>query len=342
MNRNADPRDWATLQRLRQSFLDGTAGEKDYWQSPDDLAAYDATFAQRIGWKWDFVLADLDRQGWTPPPGPLLDWGCGSGIASRAFLDQFQSAEVAPVHYWDRSPLAVEFASRRARDRFPTRPIVAGTTDQPAVVLLSHVLTELSPPQVDALLALLATPTSVIWVEPGTYEASLALIAIRERLRQDFPPIAPCPHAGPCGILAPGNESHWCHHFATPPPAVFTDPFWSRFSNTLGIDLRSVPLSYLVLDRRGLNPLPANSARRIGRPWTNKVDARFIACTTGGVAEAHFPRRTFPDVWRDARKDRLPSLQTWERDDTGEARSVGTANPSRATPASPSLPPDGT
>ena len=41
------------------AFLAGTAGQSDYWQSESDLASYDLTFAQRIGWKWDWVLADL-------------------------------------------------------------------------------------------------------------------------------------------------------------------------------------------------------------------------------------------------------------------------------------------
>jgi hypothetical protein len=74
------------LERLRRHFLEGGAARADYWHSKADLAAYDQTFGQRIGWKWDHVLADLARLGWSPPPGEVLDWGCGSGIAGRAFL----------------------------------------------------------------------------------------------------------------------------------------------------------------------------------------------------------------------------------------------------------------
>ena len=86
---NRDAIDWNALERLRKAFLGGTAGAIDYWQSENDLASYDATFAQRIGWKWDYVLHELTRRGWSPARGELLDWGCGSGIASRAFLDHF-------------------------------------------------------------------------------------------------------------------------------------------------------------------------------------------------------------------------------------------------------------
>ena len=314
--------DWATLERLRRAFLDGTAGDRDYWQRPADLAAYDATFAQRIGWKWDFVLDDLARQGWQPPAGTLLDWGCGSGIATRAFLDHFAGAEVSEIHFWDRSVAAMDFAVNRARTRFPGRSVRAGTVEAPAVLLLSHVLTELAPPQVETLLSQVAHATSVLWVEPGTYDASLALIAIRERLRTTFHPIAPCPHVDRCGILAPGNEAHWCHHFAPVPGAVFTDPFWGRFAQMLGIDLRSLPVSYLVLDRRPPLGRPPGAARLLGRPRFNKVESRYLACSAGTVADLHWSRRQFPDVWQAVKKDRLPSLQTWEFTDGRVSRVI--------------------
>ena len=48
--------DWHALERMRRAFLQNTASAADYWQSESDLASYDATFAQRIGWKWDYVL----------------------------------------------------------------------------------------------------------------------------------------------------------------------------------------------------------------------------------------------------------------------------------------------
>ena len=71
------------LVRLRQGFLSGTAGTQDYWRGTEDLDLYERTFAQRIGWKWDAVLGELEGRGWMPPSRTLVDWGCGTGIASR-------------------------------------------------------------------------------------------------------------------------------------------------------------------------------------------------------------------------------------------------------------------
>lgn len=305
------PVDWQILTRLRQRFLEGSVPPADYWRSPADLAAYDQTFAQRIGWKWDFVLGELARLPWRPPAGVLLDWGCGSGIASRAFLDHFGVDGVTSLHCVDRSPLAVRFARERATAKYPGLPLGAGDVEAPDVLLLSHVLNELTPETVESLLETVRSARTVLWVEPGTYESSLALIALRERLRASFHCIAPCPHQERCGILDPQNRPHWCHHFATPPPAVFTDPQWGRFAHLMNIDLRSVPVSFLVLDRRPPSPLPAGVRRVIGRPRLEKGYARLLACDAGGVLEYRLSKRAFPEIYRDWRKGRFASIESW-------------------------------
>ncbi|HSH15337.1 MAG TPA: class I SAM-dependent methyltransferase, partial [Verrucomicrobiae bacterium] len=183
--------DWSTLHRLRAGFLAGAAGHRDYWQSPADLAQYDATFAQRIGWKWDFVLNDLQQLGWQPPAGAVLDWGCGSGVASRALLDHFGQSTTRELWLSDRSALAVQFATRRAREKYPELSVQPGLPAHADLLVISHVLTELSPAGIEELLQLAAQATAVLWVEPGTYEVSRQLIAIRERLRGEFQLVAP-------------------------------------------------------------------------------------------------------------------------------------------------------
>ena len=43
--------DWPALDRLRDRFLRGSAAAGAYWNTPEDLASYDITFGERIGWK---------------------------------------------------------------------------------------------------------------------------------------------------------------------------------------------------------------------------------------------------------------------------------------------------
>lgn len=305
--------DWPALRRLRTAFLEGTAGAQDYWQSESDLASYDLTFAQRISWKWDGVLHELDRRRWAPPPGPVLDWGCGSGIAGRAFFAHYGVAPGRELQLWDRSALAMRFARRRARQRFPQLPVElpepgSGTH---ATLLLSHVLTELSDDQSATLLDLIRQATAVLWIEPGTRGTSRRLSQLREELRGSFHLVAPCLHREGCGMLAPDKAHHWCHHFAAPPPAVFTDGNWARFAELAGIDLRSLPMSFLVLDKRPVRQADPGQVRQIGRARVYKGHALVLGCDETGVRERRLSQRQLPEAFRGLRKGRGDSLQIW-------------------------------
>jgi hypothetical protein len=311
---NSDAIDWAALERLRGIFLKGAAGHHDYWHSDGDLAAYDQTFGRRIGWKWDYVLGELARLGWSPPPGEVIDWACGSGVAGRAVVRHFGRPQVACLVLCDSSRLAVQFAARQARLAFPDLKVEcrAAAAVSGGTLLVSHVITELSGAEVDGLAARASRAAAVIWVEPGTFEASRALVAVRERLRSRFAIIAPCTHQAGCGMLTPGMERHWCHHFADSPREAFTDARWARFARMTGIDLRSLPLSYLVLDRRAAPPLPAGTVRVIGRPRVGKAFARLCGCDAAGVRDRRLAKRAFPREFRQLKAGHFASLQEWQ------------------------------
>ena len=308
--------DWTSLERLRRGFLAGSAGQSDYWRSDRDLFSYDQTYAQRIGWKWDYVLEDLARRGWSPPVGGVLDWGCGSGIAGRAYIARFGHETVTELVLADRSALAMAFAKQRARQRFPELRVRFDREGQAptSTLLLSHVLSELDGTQLESLVDLAKRATAVLWVEPGTHEVSRRLSQIRDRLLATFRVVAPCTHQNGCPMLLPANAAHWCHHFASPPPSVFTDSHWSRFALVAGIDLRSLPLSFLALDQRPA-PQPAEPAVRvIGRPRIYKAHALLLGCDATGLTEKRLSKRNFPEVFRQLKKGEVEPVQTWHCD----------------------------
>jgi hypothetical protein len=111
--------------------------------------------------------------------------------------------------------------------------------------------------------------------------------------------------------LAAGNERHWCHHFATSPPEIFADGDWTRFGKAAGIDLRSLPLSFLVLDRREPRPLPADAMRIIGRPRLYKAHAQVFGCDASGVHDRKLAKRALPVVFRTLAKEKFNPLQRW-------------------------------
>jgi len=243
-----------------------------------------------------------------------LDWGCGSGIAAPSVLHHFGTAWASKILLWDRSPLAMEFAGFRLREKHPG--LTVGTqaigAEPISTLVLSHVLTELSDPQLEDLLDVAQRATVVLWVEPGTHATSRKLSALRERFRSTHRIVAPCTHQGPCGMLAPANGQHWCHHFASPPPAVFTDGDWTRFARLTGIDLRSLPLSFLVADQRPAPALPEGAERIIGRPRVYKGFSLLFACCEAGLHERRLTKRTLPELFRQVKKDQHHPVQCWE------------------------------
>lgn len=326
-----DTLDWSVLDRLRETFLAGNTGGSSYWNSFEDLANYDLTYAQRIGWKWDAVLRELQQRGWSPPPGPLLDWGCGSGIAGRCVLDAIGAASFEKFCVLDHSALAMQFAAGRAERMFPNLPVELtslddATTSSVGTLVISHVLNELDEAGGRALRQVIDRAHAVLWVEPGTHADSRALIAMREALREQFHVIAPCTHQSACGLLAAENARHWCHHFASPPAGIMADSNWVRFAQRAGIDLRSLPYSFLVLERRGLRePVPGASpagwSRVLGEPRVYKGFAKVLSCHSDGVRELELQKRDAPEIFKAMKQDKAPALLRGE-DDGRRFRSI--------------------
>jgi hypothetical protein len=320
--------DWEILDRLRETFLSGDKTAGPYWHTITDLECYDFTYGERIGWKWDAVLAELKSRGWnaltptrsgraevsSPHLPSILDWGCGSGIAGRRVLDAFGAENFSRLVLHDHSQLALDYAEHRARKAWPALTVERADTrflrgDEPiGLLVISHVVNELDEIAKAELNDLTARAQAILWVEPGTHEMSRALGGWREKLRDRFQLVGPCPHQATCGVLTPGNERHWCHFFASPPNGVYADSGWVRFGQRAGIDLRSLPYAFLALDRLSpsalrLPPSAPGLARIIGEPRLYKGYARIFNCDAGGVAELMLQKRDAPDLLKRFKHD---------------------------------------
>ena len=320
--------DWSALRKLRGRFLQfdprdaeynaprettPAPDRSDYWSSINDLRNYDFTFAERIGWKWDTVIAELKTRGWTPPQGTVLDWGCGTGVAGRRVAEAWPR-ETRKLLLWDRSRPAREFAVTRAQHTFPGLEVRSGESDSASdLLVISHVINELSQGMLDRLLAIAEHAQTVLWIEPGTFDASRRLIAARERLLAHFRVVAPCTHALACPMLAPGKEQHWCHHFAKTPGYIHVDSGWGHFASIMEIDLATLPFSFLVLDRRpAAVPDGPDTSRVIGRARYYKGYAKALCCQSDGLRELTLAKRAAPELLNNMKKN-PGSLYQWDR-----------------------------
>jgi len=312
--------DWNALDRLRDGFLSGNAARGPYWTSLNDLANYDLTYGERIGWKWDAVLTELRTRGWAPPAGlSILDWGCGSGIAGRRVVRAFGVERFARLLVWDHSPLACDFAFESAQREFPGFQTEHFSTDKPiGLLVLSHVLNELTPAARAELLALAHQSEAVLWVEPGTHAVSRDLAMLRDQLRDRFNIVAPCTHASDCPLIDAENARHWCHFFAPAPGGIYADPNWVRFGQQAGVDLRSLPYSFLVLERKTLRPgstsLPPEASRVIGRPRVHKAHTDLLACDKTGLNDLKLFKRTDPTLHKQLDRNPPLPLYHWQRE----------------------------
>ena len=312
--------DWPALDWLRAGFLENATADGPYWKSISGLASYDFTYGERIGWKWDHVLRELKLRQWTPAARSVFDWGCGSGVAARRVISFFGTERFDSLSVWDHSPAACDFAADAASQAFPMLRVAQATpgllaSDEPiGLLVISHVLNELAPAALDRLRSLVARADSVLWVEPGTCAVSRALGALREEFRPQFQLVAPCTHQLACPILAPGNERHWCHHFAPPPSEIFANSHWVKFGQRAGIDLRSLPYCFLALDRAPRTVTPPGLARVIGRPDHFKPYARVLNCDASGLAELTLLKRADPALYKQLDRTKEPLVYRWRRE----------------------------
>lgn len=300
--------DWALLQILRERFLGGTFTDTSYWESDEVLSQYDATFGQRISWKWLSVLeASRTVLNWEGK-FDVLDWGCGTGIASSSFLQTVGIEKVGSVFLYDKSKRAVSFSQKKLASLFPDVGIssweqknYSNNNSLPLVLLVSHVLNELSEQNKKELFLLMKKAKVIIWVEPGTPQNSEFLIQWREELRSDFLVALPCPHQEVCGLFQ-SRSKNWCHFFAETPTFVFQDPFWKLFSDRMGIDLRSLPVSFFLAvskttpSPRVLSPSADSSKRLLGRARHYKGYSLAVTCEKSGVQEEKILQRSNKEV----------------------------------------------
>ncbi|MEO8351952.1 MAG: small ribosomal subunit Rsm22 family protein [Chthoniobacteraceae bacterium] len=306
----------AALRAMRARFLERTAGETDYWHSLSEIELYDRTFGARIGWKINAALRAAQVAGWSPRTTRLLDWGCGSGVASRCLIEAWPR-KISRLALHDRSIHSRQYAEQCAGRAFPNLTIErTDRVDGETLVVLSHVISELNDAALAELLTKLRAAAGIVWIEAGTHADSRRLIQVREALRDIFGVVAPCTHQARCGMLVPVNARHWCHHFAQPPTEIFQDAAWAEWSREMEIDLRSLPYSYLILEREtGACPDLQGASRIIGTPREAKGYCRILSCQHSGVEEWMLQKRDDAGLFKRVLKHPEQPPYRWERRD---------------------------
>ena len=91
------------------------------------------------------------------------------------------------------------------------------------------------------------------------------------------------------------------------------DGNWARFAKTLEIDLRSLPYSYIVLDKTPPRK-PSEVSRILGRPRFYKGHCKILSCQASEVHEYELQKRSDKALWKTLKKGRHSGLFEWEMD----------------------------
>ncbi|MEZ5831057.1 MAG: small ribosomal subunit Rsm22 family protein [Dongiaceae bacterium] len=184
----------------------------------DDVLAARAYLATRLPATYAATARALQATTEARPgfaPHRMLDVGAGPGTASWAAVEQWPSIQRTQLIEGSTAMCAVggRLASRlRIRADWRMEPIDTALSHLLAhdLVVMSYVLDELEPAARDRLIMKLweLSADVLLIIEPGTSPGWQRILRAREQLiAAGAHLLAPCPHAGPCPLIAPD----WCH-----------------------------------------------------------------------------------------------------------------------------------
>ncbi|MCX7712752.1 MAG: small ribosomal subunit Rsm22 family protein [Chthoniobacterales bacterium] len=304
--------DWRRVERLRASFFE--LGCPTRWEDERDFQIYDSVFGRRIGVKVLRVFELLESDGWRPKSRVVWDWGCGTGFVSMLFTQKYG---MEAVYLHDCYAPVMEYARRRHENcGWQVFKGVPSGKEKEVLLLISHVLSELSSDGEKNLRLAIEKCGEIFWVEPGNWVVSRKLLEFREYLNSSgWKVISPCPHFSPCPMKFPERQKDWCHFFARPVDEFFHSAHWRLVSEWLGLDLRSLSFSYLVATKDLKSKPLSEEPRWLGRARITKHDFEVDLCCKEGWKRQKFRKRDGEMGYRKLR--RHPELFSGEALDPG-------------------------
>ena len=225
-------------------------------------------------------------------PASLLDLGAGPGTAAWAAAELLPA--LADITLVEALPAFRDLARTlagasavpalaRAVIRDGRLPECAGDLRPAGLVIASYLFGELPKPHVAAAIdaAWQATTGVLLLVEPGTPRGYHLILAARARLiAAGAEPVAPCPSAAACPIIAPD----WCH-FSVRLPRLKAH----MQAKAADLPYEDEKFAYLAVRRPG-GKLP-DLQRILSAPVIAKHEARLRLCGPGGLTEVTLPSR---------------------------------------------------
>ena len=236
------------------------------------------------------------RPDWRPRT--VLDAGAGPGVATWAAtavwpeLERAALVEIEPAMARAGRALAAAAPTPALREATWVEGDLAASREHADLVLVSYVLNELRPQDVEAAALLLweRAGDTAVFLEPGTPEGYRRVLAARAAvLGAGGFTLAPCPHDDACPL--PPND--WCHFAVRLPRSAA-----HRAAKGVTRGFEDEKLAYAALGRV---PSPRPRSRIIRPPEIHGGHVYLDLCEPGGIRRATVTRRD-KEAFRRARK----------------------------------------
>lgn len=220
-------------------------------------------------------------------PRSFLDLGAGPGTGSWAAAEIFP--ELDSITLIEQSRPMAEIGQRFCKEA--EAPFLQSATwlcqsiknAIPSVdlALLSYVIAELQPSQIESLLERLWDQVNtIVIIEPGTPEGYRRILKIRDwALRRESYLIAPCPHRDVCPVQTPD----WCHF-----PARIERTRMHKFLKGASLGYEDEKFSYLAF---GKSPSRIPKGRIVGFIKKSSGFVQLPLCTQGKLEKTIVSRK---------------------------------------------------
>lgn len=264
------------LHRIQSSFTTNLDQRDEYVIDRDLVSCYSSFYLPtnmvKLNWglsNLDSVLIDQLKES------VLIDYGCGPGTFTLAWLNYFGDGEVYCV---DLSSLMLDQAEKFGKAFFPNAQISYSqenpSIEKQKVLLFGHSMNEMSLMEIESLIEK-TDPEHIIMIEPGTYSVFQLLKELRGKLIGKYNLHYPCIDHSPCPMI----DKDWCHQVIR----TTHDPSIERLSQKAKIDRRTMPLCFHVYSKS--KPVRLTTARTVQFLRETKFSFDYKVCMGDKLVE---------------------------------------------------------
>lgn len=264
------------IQLLSEAFNARNDLLKNYFHSKEFVSSYSQFFLPTNIPKLTFLLKQIPHlyDYFNRESFQFIDFGCGPGTYSLAWLKHFPDSEVILL---DHSETMIKQATQLVEGLFDKKNIAQSIDpEKKQILFFGNVINEMSESQIKAIIKKYQSDV-VIFIEPGTAEVFKSLLKVRSGLIESgFDCHFPCPSLAQCPLKE--SKEDWCHQVLRRTHALDVE----RLCQLAKKDRKIMPMNAHVYVRPNLIQKQENQFQMTRFLKESKHSFEYEACVNDG------------------------------------------------------------